>query len=174
MKKLSSLLLSVAVASAVLLASCQNEKKSALEMNNKFAKHNLGLNQMGHKWSDGLVLARTTKDFGPVRQTSDSIVKVIDGMIADVDGMKDVGGSEALRKKELEYLHFERDFIQNSMKPFGSMNSSTTDEEFDSALRGMLESSQLENQHLAELSRLQEEFAKRNGFKLEPTPGAGA
>ncbi len=149
----------------LLITSCNlHKREDAMKLNNELAAINDSLYYIGRNWNEELKIAVNTKDFTglpAVRLQMDDYIK---NKIEYVSKMRDVGGSEELRKAELHFLQFEKSLISHGFQPFESFTDSSTDEQITEAYKALLQQVGDEQEHLANLSKLQDDYAEKNDF----------
>lgn len=166
MKHLLYLSIFVAVS---LMSSCDMmNKQSALDINNKIAKATIDLENKGKAWGTAFGQAySSSKNFSSLTPIRKDLETSIDKSISDISNMKDVGGSETLRSKALDYLKYEKNEVETYFKPFEEFNSSTSDADVKAKFEALTNSTTEEGQKLADLHAEQQAFATKNNFKLE-------
>lgn len=163
--------LSILFILAVSLASCNlNRREDAMKLNNTLAAINDSLFYYGKNWNEELEVAVNTKDFSQLAPQRQGMEAYINKNIERVSEMEDIGGSEELRKTELEFLTFEKELIQNKFSLFEGFTDTTSIEVLTETYKTLIEFTGKEQQYLAKLSKLQDDYADKNDFPKPVRP----
>jgi len=141
--------------------------QTPLEFNDNLVAITDSLYNKGQAWGEKFVAVKESKEFYKLAPQRKALQKFIDDKIAEVSVMKDISGSENLRKSMVTFLLFEKDMLQNAFIPIEKLNSTSTDEEIDNALAKLNSLTTEENEALAKVNTEQQAYAKKNGFTIE-------
>jgi len=162
---------SIFVLLTILVASCNlNRREDAMKLNNTLAGINDSLFFYGKNWNEELAVAVNTRNFSQLPDQRLRMEAYIDKNISRVGAMKDIGGSEVLKKTELEFLAFEKQLIQSKFSIFEHFTDSTSDAMLTEAYKSLLQYTGKEQEYLARLSKLQDEYAEKNDFPKPVRP----
>lgn len=162
---------SIFIILTILVASCNlNKREDAMKWNNTLAGINDSLFFYGKNWNEELAVAVNTRDFSQLPEQRIQMEAYIDKNIVRVQGLNDIGGSEGLKKAELSFLAFEKELIQSQFSQFERFTDSTSDQTITEAYKTLLLHTAKEQEHLAELSKLQDEYAEKNDFPKPVRP----
>ena len=141
--------------------------QTPLEFNDNLVAITDSLYKKGQDWGEKFTAVRDSKEFYKLAPQRKALEKFIDTKIAEISVMKDISGSENLRKAMVKFLLFEKDMIQRGFMPIEKLNSSSTQEQIDAALEKLTSLTEEENEALGNVNREQEAYAKKNGFTIE-------
>ncbi len=154
---------------AVVLVSCNiGSEPRAVAVNNVMVQINDSLFYMGREFGNTVGNAVTSRNFSSLTPTRERFERFIDSSRQRLVTMKDVNGSERLRKSEIELLDVEKNMVVNDFTPFERLTSFATMQEVTSLFDKIKEDSKMETDKMGNFKREQKLYAKRNGFKLEP------
>jgi len=149
------------------LASCQlGNKKKIVGLNDTLVKINMELNQQGVALGEEVRNSIETGDYTAIKPKRDTLEQFITTSLEKVRQIEDVGGSEALRSKEIEFLEFEQQIVPVAFGQFEYFNANTTEEEMTRAFTSMDTVGRGETRLLSEFRQLQKAYAEKNNFKL--------
>ncbi len=147
------------------MASCDLDKKEkAQKLSKDITAINDSLAYFVKDWVEEFKVSVNTKDFsrlGAIRQNMESY---LDRKTAYLNATPDVGGSEELRKAELDYLLFEKNTVGKFLTVFEQFTDSTTDDEIAEAYNTSMSNVSGEDSKIENINRLQDEFADKNEF----------
>jgi hypothetical protein len=163
MKKILLLLL---FASNAIVLKAQTPT-TPIEMNNYLMDIVNDLYARGKAWGAHYNEVRESKDFASLKTDRDSLEKIINQSIEDVEGLKDIKGSRMLRLAMLDFLQFEKTMVENDFASIEKLNKDSSDEEIDAALQKLLDMADHENEWLDKVRDEQKKYAEANGFTIE-------
>jgi hypothetical protein len=166
MKSIVRLVIVFACALASFGANAQ-KPTTALELNDYLASFTDSLYQGGREWGKTLNAVVTSKKFdslaGPRKKMDDFITR----KQAEIKDMKDINGSEDLRKAMLEFLDFEAKMIKDAFLPLEKFTATSPKEDIKKAIDDLIAMAATEKDHLSKVNVAQEAYAKKNGFTIE-------
>lgn len=149
----------------LLVASCNfNKKEDCIKLDNQIASINDSLLLYGKEWGDELKIAVNTLDFTGLRPIREEMSVFIDKKTEEVKNIKNVGGSEKLVEKELEFLETEKEIVNGKLSIFEQFDDSVSMDELSRAYVIIQTGATLEQDQLEKLFKLREEYAEKNGF----------
>lgn len=145
------------------LASCDvHKQEDATRLSDDISHINDSLSYYGKMWNDELVISvNQTKNYTNLAPIRRALQSYIDRKFTVVQGMHDVGGSEELRKTELEILSFEKS-IADRFIVFEQFDSTTSQTQLNIAYENLLKSTEGEAAKMNDLKRLRDDFAEKN------------
>ena len=143
------------------------QAQTPLQYNNKLVNITDSLHAKGGRWVQVFKQVKVIKDFSILTPYRADLEKYINTKIAELKSDKDVGGSGELRQAVIEFLEYEKNFVQNYFIPIEKMSATTTDEELKAAINGFTLESQKEDPILNKVDAAQNEYAKKNNIKME-------
>jgi hypothetical protein len=156
------------IALLVLAQGCQSPtKKKAFDFNQKLTGISDSLGAKGSEMGKELDQAVKARDFARLTMLNKDIVRFIDDKIVEIKNTEDIGGSGRLKSAMIDFLNYEKEFIQEGFGPFEKMDANTTQEEVQSAGQFLLQKSQDEKTHLNKVQEAQRDYAKQNGFRIK-------
>lgn len=155
---------------ALLFVTSTLKAQTPFEFNNILVDITDSLYVRGQQWGHVFNEVNKSKEFSKLEKTRLNIERFCNEKVTDVSMMKDVGGSENLRKAMINYLLFEKDMITKAFLPLEQLPSTATPTEIDSALNNLREFAAKENEMIALVNQAQSAYAKKNDFKLEEAP----
>lgn len=141
--------------------------QTALQFNDKLAAITDSLYAKGQGWGVKFNEVKATKEFSKLTPYRMNLERFVDVKIAEVKKMKDVSGSQNLRQAILSFLVMEKTMIQKGFSPMEKLNSSSSDDDIQKALDNLIKESENEGLELSKVNKAQDEYASRNGFKIE-------
>lgn len=148
-----------------LAASCDfNKKEKAMRLSSELSFINDSLFYYGKTWNDELKVAVNLSDYSKLKFIRQDLENYIDRKSEYIRNMEDVGGSEELRKAELEYLAFEKQVVRSKFTPFEQFDTSTSAETLAAAYENLLSSMEDEKPKLENFQKQQEAYAEKNDF----------
>lgn len=149
----------------VLVCSCNfNKKEKCIQLDNTVAAINDSLLRYGAEWGEELQVAINTLDFTGLQPVRIKMQEYIDRKIAYVKEMDNIGGSEQLLSKELEFLEVEKGIVANKLSFFERFSDSASMDQLSTAYADMQLSAVKEQDLLKEIHVLREQYAEKNGF----------
>lgn len=147
------------------IVSCNfNKKEDCAKLDKQIAQINDSLLIHGKNWGDELKIAVNTLEFSGLQPIRLRMLDYIERKIEVVKDMENVGGSEELLEKEIEFLEAEKDIVVNRLILFEEFNDSVTMDELSKAYVIMQTGAVKEEELLETLFKLREEYADKNGF----------
>jgi hypothetical protein len=141
--------------------------KTALEMNDYLTGVVSALYDKGVAWGTKLGEAETSKDFSTLTDSRKDLEKLIVQKIIEVDGVRDIGGSEEFRKAILSFLKYEKDLVEKAFVPFEKLPKTATQADIDRLTANLNDLAKKEADELSKIRITQEEYAKNNGFTIQ-------
>jgi hypothetical protein len=152
--------------SLVFAASCSDDSQEALKLNNTIVAINDSLFAKGKVWGDEFRIAFNTGNFSSLQPLRMDMQQFVDSKLEVVNSMKDVGGSEELRRSEIDFLQFEKQAISTTMSRFETFNDSTDSLTVQQSVSELLVISKTEQEKLDALRNLQYKYSQANDFEL--------
>lgn len=147
------------------IVSCNfNKKESCVKLDKQIAEINDSLLIHGKEWGDELKIAVNTLEFSGLQPIRLNMLRYIERNMEVVKGLENVGGSEELLKKEIEFLEAEKDIVTTKLVLFEQFTDSVTMDELSTAYTIMQTGAVKEEDLLKDLFRLREEYAEKNEF----------
>jgi hypothetical protein len=143
------------------VVGCDREV-SALKLSTDLTKINDSLARYGKEWGDEFKRAYSTSDFSALQPIRVQMEVYVNRKIECVRNMEDVGGSRDFRKKEMEYLMFEKGLITNKLTRFENFNAQTPPEELAKAASELMSATEQEQFVLEQLHEEVRQYADRN------------
>ncbi len=94
--------------------------------------------------------------------------RYIDRRMKSLKTMKDVAGSRKLREAVINFMDYEKTLIQNGFIPIEYLTSGSSAVSFKNATERLAREAAQETVYLNNITAAQEDYAKRNNFKIEP------
>lgn len=163
MQKLFYLTVSI----ALILASCSDKKQEIIYLNNELTTINDSLFYKGQVWGEEFKIAFNSGDYSALSPARQEVETYLEQSIEKISEMEDIGGSEELRKAELEYLQFERNVIITKMKKFEAFTDTSSKELISTAYADLVNSSKEEQIKLNKLHSAQKQYADKNEIELK-------
>lgn len=158
---------SIMVLVALLFATSALKAQTPIEFNDILVNITDSFYAKGQQWGRMFNEARKTNEFSKLEQTRLILEKFCNEKVTEVSMMKDVGGSESLRKAMINYLLFEKEMVSKAFMPLEKIPSTASPSEVDSALKKLNELAEKENEMLHLVNEAQVAYAKKHGFKIE-------
>lgn len=149
----------------VLIASCGHNSQDALKLNNTIVAINDSLFDKGKVWGEEFKISYNTGSFSALYPLRLDMQQFVERNVDMVKSMRDVGGSEELRKAEIDFLQFEQEAIK-TMSGFESFNETTDSLLIEQSVSALLLVSKTEQEKIDALKDLQYKYAKANDFEL--------
>lgn len=147
--------------------SCQlSNKKKAAQLNNMLETINKELHERGASLGGEISNSMGSGDFSAIRPKRLELEQFISASISKVQQAKDVGGSAALRSKELEYLRLEQQIVPATFGRFETFSTSTTEAEMVEIVTAAEPLSKEEARLLYEFRELQKAYAEQNKLTI--------
>lgn len=147
----------------VLLVSCNfNKKEDCIKLDTKIGMINDSLLKYGAEWGDELKISINTLDFSGLQPIRLQMQEFVDKKIVDVQGLKNVGGSEKLLETELEFLQVEKEIVAGKLSVFEEFTDSAAMDNISAAYAAMQLSALKERDLLEKLHKLRDEYAEKN------------
>ena len=162
MKKIIPL---ITLALLTLLTACSNQKQ-AIELNDKLAAITREMEAQGLKLQPVMQQAASDGDFTRLAAPLQEVNTVIDNKIKEASALKDIAGSEAYTKSVRDLLNIEKKIVNQAFVPISKMNRNTPQDQLQAAFTNMQEIIREEQGAISNIKKAQEEFAKKNGFKI--------
>lgn len=153
-----------------LIAFGCNDKKKALDVNNKIAGYSQELERQGKEIGFLLNTAIQTRDFSKVSESISNLQKYVNDKSDELQKMDNVNGSESLVNSMKDFMRYEKELIDQTFVPFTKFNANTSDEEIQMAVQNLVTKSKEEEAYLKKVRKEQQAYADKNGFKLESKP----
>lgn len=149
----------------VLACSCNfNKKEKCIQLDHSIATINDSLLQYGAQWGEELQIAINTLDFSGLQPVRVKMQDYIDRKIEYVNDLDNIGGSEQLLAKELEFLEVEKVIVANKLSVFERFSDSVSMDHLSTAYADMQLSAVKEQDLLKEIHLLREQYAEKNDF----------
>lgn len=147
----------------VLLVSCNfNKKEDCIKLDTKIGSINDSLLKFGAEWGDELHLSINTLNFSGLQPIRVQMQEFVDKKIVEVEGMKNVGGSEKLLETELEFLQLEKEIVTTKLSAFEQFTDTAEMDNISTAYAAMQLSAIKERDLLEKLHKLRDEYAEKN------------
>ena len=140
------------------------DKKGAITLSKKITTVNDTIFYLGKVWGENVGQVVVTKQFATLALAREKLVAYIDNALIEVGTMPDIGGSEDLRKTELDFLRFEKQMFTN-VRSIERFNETTSDEELLKTLADLRVVSRHETDMLTAIQVLQQEYAAKNSIQ---------
>lgn len=147
------------------------QAQTPLQYNNKLVNITDSLHAKGSRWVQVFKQVKVIKEFGALKPYRADLEKYIDNKIAELKGDKDVSGSGELKQAVLDFLDYEKNFVEKCFVPVEELGETSTDEDIKAAVDTMKLESQKENAILAKVDAAQDAYARKNNIHMEE-PGA--
>ncbi len=118
-----------------------------------------------NSWNSTYEEARVSKNFSKLVLIRIQLAYFIDENMEIVNQLKDIGGSEGLRKSELELLGFEKQKVMDYYLPVENFDANTTDDKLIKWTNKLTDLANTEKTKQEEFLKLQKEFGEKNGLK---------
>lgn len=151
----------------IALASCKDNKKEVVYLNNELTTINDSLFYKGQAWGEELRIAIMNSDYTQLQPARMSVQAFIENSIEHVHQMENVGGSDEFRRVELEYLQFERDTIMPKMMQFESLDSTATEKQINDTYQSLVSCARQEQEQLKQIRTVQKAYADKNKIELK-------
>jgi hypothetical protein len=148
----------------------QVKNDDAIKMNDQLAILTDSLQARGLEWGIKFNELCVTRDYKKLTPYRISLQNFIAKKMSVVVHLKDVKGSERLRKTMVDMLLFEQELIEKGMIPLESLNRASTKTEIEAALRNLNEMAKGEPAMLEKFNQAQDEYAWKNGFVIRKAP----
>lgn len=149
--------------------SC-NDKKKALDLNNKIAGYSQELERQGKEIGTLLNTAIQTRNFSKVSERINDLQKYVNDKSDELQKMDNVNGSESLVNSMKDFMRYEKELIGQTFVPFTTFNANTSDAEIQTAVQNLITKSKEEEAYLNKVRKEQQAYADKNGFKIESKP----
>ncbi len=116
-------------------------------------------------WNGTYEEARVSKNFTKLVLIRIQLAYFIDENIETINQLKDIGGSEGLRKSELDLLDFEKQKIMDYYLPVENFDASTSDDKLIKWTNKLTDIANTERTKQEEFLKLQKEYTEKNGLK---------
>jgi hypothetical protein len=143
------------------------QPKTALELNDYMVSITDSLYNYGTAWGAQFGEAFKSKDFSTLTAPRKNIEKFVDYKYAELNALKNIGGSEKLKAAMLEFLIFEKKMIKEQFIPLEKLDKNTPDAAKQTAIATLVDASKSEEAVLAKVREEQNAYAKKNGFTIE-------
>lgn len=160
----------LAIVAACMFASFSvsaQKPTTALELNNYLAAVTDSLFQGGKEWGKALNIVVQTKRFDSLAGPRIKMEQFITRKKAEIQGMKDINGSQDLRNAMIEFLDFEWKMITEAFKPLEKFTTNSPQADIKKTIDDLIAMAANEKDALAKVNAAQEAYGKKNGFTIE-------
>lgn len=153
----------------LLLSGCSLlDQRKAVAINDTIIRANNELGTRAESYGTLLGKAIAAKNYEALKPERVKLGQFVDSATNVISSMEDVGGSEEFRNYELQYLRFEKKFINEGFTPFEQFDSNTPMDELKTAWLRITDFAEKEKPFVTKLKSLQVAYAEKNHFKLDP------
>ncbi|WP_162902834.1 hypothetical protein [Taibaiella koreensis] len=152
------------------MAFGQKKKLTPLQYNDQLAAVTDSLYSLGLEWGAQLQqIMEGSKNYGQLAAPRAKIAAFTEKKIAEIRRQPPVGTDGAqLKATVLDFLNFEKNMIETAFAPLEKLNSNTTQDEIDAAVKKLTDLASQEEEALKKVNVAQEAYGKSHGFELEP------
>ncbi len=147
------------------------ELTTGLQVNNYMSDMLDTLFAKGQAWGRELNADQKSGDYSGIARCRRDMNAKLDEDITLLSNMKDVGGSEEFRKAMINFFYYEKELIRTSFIPFESLTSASTDDDITTLHNNLITNAQNEDAEVGKIKKLQDDYAKKNGFTITPDDG---
>jgi len=162
-KYISYLLLPLLISGCSLL-----DQRKAVAINDTIIRANTELGTRAQDYGTLLGKAIAARSYVALKPERIKLARFVDSTSGVISSMEDVGGSEEFRNYELQYLRFEKKFINEGFTPFEQFDGNTRMDELKTAWQRITIFAEKEKPFVTKLKSLQLAYAEKNHFKLDP------
>jgi hypothetical protein len=137
------------------------------EQNDQLVGFSDSLYMYGQQWGQKINQLFKTKDFKQLEVDRIVLEKFVNDKFKWITKVKDISGSEALRRAVLSYLQLEKDLIQTGLMPFERLTVNSSNEVVQAAIDNLKTLTALEEKELAKVREEQKAYASKNGFLIQ-------
>ncbi|OJW81039.1 MAG: hypothetical protein BGO69_02960 [Bacteroidetes bacterium 46-16] len=156
----------VATAVLALTGNCIYAQ-TPMQYNNKLVAITDSLHAKGSRWVQVFKEVKMIKEFSLLEPYRSDLQDYINDEITELKADKDVSGSAELKQAVLDFLAYEKSFVQQCFKPVEELDESSADEELKAAIDKISEEARKEDALLMKVNKAQEAYARRNNFDIE-------
>ena len=149
------------------LKSFSQSYTSAVQYNDYLVSINDSLYQLGKQWGTKYNTVKISKSFDSLGLYRLKLDAYINKKKLELRSHKDFLGSSEFRDAMIAFLTFEAKMMREAFAPFEDLNSKSTPEEIQAAVKKLSSISADENVQLARLNVAQLEYARKNNFTIQ-------
>lgn len=150
------------------LCSTRTFAQTPVQFNNQMCTITDSLYKKGQTWGTKLTeVIKESKEYDKLQPVRIGLLAYIDDETSKLNAMTDVNGSYQYRQAVLTYLQFEKQFVNNLLKPFELYTAQTTTEVIKEDINKLVAGAGQEKDYLEKVRVEQEAFAKANNFTIQ-------
>jgi hypothetical protein len=149
----------------ISIASCK-PSVTPTQINNEISAINDSLKTLGSQWGEAFGKSYMSQDYSALKPLREHISSYIGLKIDELSNMKDAGGSEELKKTELDFLEYEKDMVEKGFLPFEKFSANTTPADVITASDQLMKYSNGEAPLVEKLKTVQQAYAEKNNITL--------
>lgn len=150
-----------------LPANAQQTPTTPLEFNDYLVSVTDSLYEMGREWGRKFNEVNQSKKYGELSSSRKQMESYIKRKQVLVTRLKNIGGSEELKKAQLDFLALELQIVKDAFIPLEKLTASSSDAEIKYALDNLRTLSAREDESLQKVIAAQVAYGKKNGFRVE-------
>ena len=145
-------------------------RKAAFDFSNKISDISRANQDRWRKVAVEISKAEQSHDYTQLTPIIKELSDFLDAKTIEVQGMKDVAGSEEFKESMVKFLKIDKQIADENLTPFTQMKAETSAEEFHTATQALVDGANAEAPYLAKLQTAQRAYAKKNRFKIQNNP----
>lgn len=167
---MKSLLFSTCLAALLTLTSLNASAQAPttpIEFNDHLVAITDSLYQLGRDWGAKFNEVNQSKKYSELATTRKGLESFIKRKQVEIQKLKNINGSEELKKAHLNFLAYEFSLIKDAFMPLEKLTAQSTDAEIKKLLDNLRAISMEESKKLQEVNAAQRAYAEKNGFTIE-------